>query len=103
MAGARSQEAASLELLSAAYALHPGFAEARIIETNTHCRPAMPDNLPYIDFQDKLTIFNGMFRHGFLIAPALVEAIIQQICDGKVTNVAAPLMYFNGKREQGSF
>ncbi len=93
----------TLELLSAAYALHSGFAEARIIETNTHCRPAMPDNLPYVDFSDKLVIFNGMFRHGFLIAPTLVEAIVQKVCDGKATNVAAPLMRYDGKRKQESF
>ena len=36
----------TLELLSAAYAVHPGFAEARILELSVQCRPALPDNLP---------------------------------------------------------
>jgi glycine oxidase len=38
----------TLELLSAAYAVHPGFAEARILEIRTQCRPTLPDNLPAI-------------------------------------------------------
>jgi len=35
-----------LELLSAAYALHPAFGEARILEIGTGVRAAFPDNLP---------------------------------------------------------
>ena len=88
----------SLELLSAAYALHPGFAEARVLETSTHCRPAMPDNLPHVDFCDKFVRFNGMFRHGFLTAPALVEAVVSQVTEGKVTGPVAEIISFNGKR-----
>ncbi|RYF83426.1 MAG: FAD-dependent oxidoreductase, partial [Comamonadaceae bacterium] len=36
----------TLELLSAAYAVHSGFAEARIVEIAVQCRPTLPDNLP---------------------------------------------------------
>ena len=36
----------SLELLSAAYTLHSGFAEARILEMSTQCRPSFKNNLP---------------------------------------------------------
>ena len=39
----------ALELLSAAYALHPAFGEARIVEFGAGLRPAYPDNLPRID------------------------------------------------------
>ena len=38
----------ALELLSAAYAVHPAFAEARIVEIGAGLRPAFPDNLPRI-------------------------------------------------------
>ena len=38
----------TLELLSAAYSVHSGFAEARIVEIATQCRPTLPDNLPAI-------------------------------------------------------
>ena len=64
-----------LELLSAAYSLHPGFAEAGVLETAVQCRPAFPDNLPKIGFGDGLIQINGLYRHGFLTAPALVEDV----------------------------
>jgi glycine oxidase len=37
-----------LELLTAAYAVHPAFAEARIVEIGAALRPAFADNLPRI-------------------------------------------------------
>jgi glycine oxidase len=68
-----------LELLSAAYSLHRGFAEARILSTAVHCRPAMPDNLPIVETQAGLIRINGLYRHGFLLAPALIEQAMWQI------------------------
>jgi glycine oxidase len=62
-----------LELLSAAYALHPAFAEAEIIEIGTHARSAFPDNLPRIRRVDSRLYLNGLYRHGFLLAPALAR------------------------------
>lgn len=64
-----------LELLSAAYALHPAFAEAEIIEIGTHARPAFPDNLPRIQRIDDTLYLNGLYRHGFLLAPALARRV----------------------------
>jgi len=63
----------ALELLSALYTIHPGFAEARIVETQSNCRPALPDNQPLIKHQKGLSQINGLFRHGFLLAPALAD------------------------------
>ncbi len=63
----------ALELLSAAYSVHPGFGEANIVETRTSCRPALPNNLPKILYQPGLMRINGLFRHGFLLAPALAN------------------------------
>jgi glycine oxidase len=63
----------ALELLSAAFSVHPGFANASIIEMGAQCRPALPDNLPRIFVEPGLMRVNGLFRHGFLIAPKLVE------------------------------
>jgi glycine oxidase len=67
----------SLELLSAAYSLHPGFAEARIVDMKTNCRPALNDNLPKIECCDGLIRVNGLFRHGFLLSPALGEEVLE--------------------------
>jgi glycine oxidase len=60
-----------LELLSAAYALHPAFGEMEIVEIGTQARPAFPDNLPKVLRQDGRIYINGFYRHGFLLAPAL--------------------------------
>src|SRR5690348_9391529 len=64
-----------LELLSAAYALHPAFGEAEIVEIGTGVRPAFPDNLPRIRWVGDTLYVNGLFRHGFLLAPALAHRV----------------------------
>ncbi len=66
----------ALELLSALYAIHPGFAEARVVETKTNCRPALLDNLPAIKHSDGFVQVNGLYRHGYLLAPALAEQTV---------------------------
>jgi glycine oxidase len=65
-----------LELLSAAYALHPAFGEAEIVETGADLRPAFPDNLPRIRRAGRLIHVNGLYRHGFLLAPALARRVV---------------------------
>lgn len=67
----------TLELLTAAYYMHPGFAEARIIKTVTHCRPTLSHHLPRIKLTDGLLAVNGLYRHGYLLAPALVQEILR--------------------------
>ncbi len=62
-----------LGLLSAAHSVLPELAEGRVVHTATNLRPALPDNLPRIDTQPGLTRINGLFRHGWLLAPALIE------------------------------
>ena len=73
----------SMELMSALYAVNPAFAEARIISQETNLRPAYMNNLPRIDrlqsIHNKPIIrINGLYRHGYLIGPAMIEQAIQQ-------------------------
>ena len=63
----------AIELLSAAYALHPAFGEAEIVETRADVRPAFPDNLPRIVQRGATTYLNGFYRHGFLLSPAFAR------------------------------
>lgn len=72
----------ALELLSAAYALHPAFAEARIVEQGSALRPAYADNLPRIVVSDGRLTVNGLYRHGFLLAPALAEIAVAHVTRG---------------------
>jgi glycine oxidase len=62
-----------LGLLSAAHSVLPELAEARVVHMETNLRPALPDNLPGLRVEAGLTQINGLFRHGWLVAPALVE------------------------------
>jgi glycine oxidase len=64
---------ALLELLSAAYALHPAFAEAQVIETGADLRPAFADHVPRVIRRGRVLHLNGLFRHGYLMAPALAR------------------------------
>ncbi len=61
----------AIELLSAAYALHPAFGEAEILEMSADVRPAFPDNEPRVEERSCRIFVNGLFRHGFLLAPAM--------------------------------
>jgi len=68
----------TVELLAAAHSVLPELAEARIVHSETNLRPALPDNLPRVETQPGLTRINGLFRHGWLIAPALVEDALRE-------------------------
>ena len=76
----------ALELLSAAYSIDGGFAEARIVKTAANCRPALADNLPQITLTKRLMSINGLFRHGFLLAPLLARQAASLILHGSVSD-----------------
>jgi len=76
----------SLELLSAAYSIHKGFGEARILEISAQIRPTLPDNLPAIRLRGHRHMqINGLYRHGFLIAPAMLDASLALMSGNKQT------------------
>ncbi|MHB0769269.1 FAD-dependent oxidoreductase [Bradyrhizobium sp. 5.13L] len=94
MLGATSIEAedngvsvrSALELLGAAYTVHPAFGEARIVEFGSGLRPAYPDNLPRIGIRGGKISVNGLYRHGFLIAPVLAELTLAYVERGQIDN-----------------
>ena len=67
-----------LEILTAAYSVLPALAEARILEFNVQVRPALPDNRPALHFDRnrKALYVNGLYRHGFLLTPTVVEEVL---------------------------
>jgi glycine oxidase len=76
----------ALELLTAAYAVHPAFGEARIVDFGSGLRPAFPDNLPRVVIDSTRITVNGLYRHGFLIAPALAELTVSYVLTGRKDN-----------------
>ena len=69
----------TLELLSAAHSAIPALAEARVVHTESNLRPALPDNLPLLQHSGACTRINGLYRHGWLLAPALVEQACEEL------------------------
>lgn len=76
----------ALELLTAAFTLHPAFGEARIVEIGSALRPAFPDNAPRISVEGRRLSVNGLYRHGFLLSPALAEIVTHFVASGTRDN-----------------
>jgi glycine oxidase len=72
----------ALDLLSATYALDPAFAEAEIVQQGAGARPAFPDNRPRIIARKSYIYVNGLYRHGFLLAPVLAELVADYLETG---------------------
>ncbi|WP_349742444.1 FAD-dependent oxidoreductase [Roseateles cavernae] len=66
----------AVELMAAAHSVLPALAEARISRLDRHLRPALPDNLPHSHHEPGLLRLNGLYRHGWLLAPALVQRLL---------------------------
>ncbi len=71
-----------VELVNSAFAIHPSFAEAEIVETGSDLRPAFPDNLPRLTQRGRTIYVNGLYRHGFLLAPALARRAAEVALNG---------------------
>ncbi|MEL6594362.1 MAG: FAD-dependent oxidoreductase [Pseudomonadota bacterium] len=84
-----------MELMNAAYALHPAFGEAELLEIGVDARPAFPDNQPRIRRIGDVIYANGLFRHGFLLAPALAQMTADLVLDGK-----RPEVWYEDHRER---
>ncbi len=69
----------AVELMAAAHSVMPALAEASVLRLDRNLRPALPDNEPRIERAPGLLRINGLFRHGWLIAPALVDDALEGI------------------------
>jgi glycine oxidase len=74
----------ALELLSAAYVLDPAFGEAEILALGAGVRPAFPDNRPRIIVAKGYIYVNGLYRHGFLLAPVMAELLAGYLETGAI-------------------
>ena len=80
--GARCRAGGGLELFSALYAVHPAFGEARLLETASGLRPTLNHDNPEIRYcpHRRTVAANGLFRHGFMIGPAVADALARLLC-----------------------
>jgi glycine oxidase len=81
---ARGQASARsvVELLNGAYALHPAFGDAEILEIGCDVRPAYTDNVPKLRRDNGRFYVNGLYRHGFLMSPAMARMAAAAVLDG---------------------
>ncbi|MCV2352392.1 FAD-dependent oxidoreductase [Paucibacter sp. Y2R2-4] len=68
----------AVELMAAAHSVMPALAEARITRLDRNLRPALPDNHPHSHCEPGLLRLNGLYRHGWLLAPALLQRLLAQ-------------------------
>ena len=68
-----------LELASALHSLHPAFGEARVLRMSAALRPALDDHRPSVEQRDGVWHINGLYRHGYLCAPALVDDLVAKL------------------------
>lgn len=69
----------ALELASALHSLHPAFGEARVLRLAAALRPALDDHRPAIALRNGVWHINGLYRHGYLCAPALVDGLVHKL------------------------
>jgi len=67
----------AVELMAAAHSVLPDLAEARILRLDVNLRPAYADHAPRVECHGRRLRINGLFRHGWLLAPALVEQALR--------------------------
>lgn len=72
-----------IELLNGAFAVHPAFGEAEIVEMGADVRPAFPDNYPAIRQTGQTISLNGLFRHGFLLSPWFARQVADMAFDSR--------------------
>ena len=68
-----------LELGSALYSLHPAFGEARVLRLSAALRPALDDHRPAVALRGGVWHINGLYRHGYLCAPAVVDELAHKL------------------------
>jgi glycine oxidase len=52
------------------------------VEIGTGVRAAFPDNLPRLRREGRTLYVNGLYRHGFLLAPALARRAADMMLHG---------------------
>ncbi len=72
-----------LELQSALYSVHTGFAEASVLRAFANLRPAFADHLPRVRLEPGRWSLNGLYRHGYLLSPVLVSAALASARSGE--------------------
>lgn len=86
----------SLELQSALYSVHTGFAEANVLHAYANCRPGFMNNLPRVEVSNGLLRVNGLYRHGYLLSPLVLRIALGTLA-GKVDHAVIKMIESDDK------
>jgi glycine oxidase len=64
-----------INILSHAYRIHMDLRQAEVLSFSSGIRPSFSDNNPKIIIEGSTIRINGLYRHGFLLAPLLAEKV----------------------------
>ncbi|WP_049722870.1 FAD-dependent oxidoreductase [Gilvimarinus polysaccharolyticus] len=78
----------TLELLSTLYSVNPMFSEARVLEASVGIRAAYLDNVPNVSIRQRVIVANGLYRHGWLMGPAIANQIVDHVIRRESENIA---------------
>ena len=74
----------ALELLGSAYALHPAFARGRDRRHGRRRAPRFRRQRAQDRRAGSTIHVNGLYRHGFLLAPVLAELVADYLATGAI-------------------
>jgi glycine oxidase len=72
-----------LEMLRILCSFDPRFAYAHLLETQTRLRPTLSNHLPAVIIGEGSIRINGLYRHGFLLAPQMAADVENFLRTGK--------------------
>ena len=74
------------ELLSALIAYDSMFSSGEITEIKSALRPSFSSGSPEVTYSDKVIHINGMYRHGYLTSPAIINSVVKKVFKKDIFN-----------------
>lgn len=80
------------ELMMHAVSLLPAFADAEVVELRSGQMPVLMNGVPKVAVGDRVIAVNGLYRYGWMVAPAIAEDLVRVIYTQatKVIHAAKP-------------
>lgn len=72
---------ALMNLLASAYSIHPGFGEAHVVACRHGLRPTTYSGFPEVVRKGNRVSASGLYRHGFLLGPALARKLVSSFLE----------------------
>lgn len=67
------------ELMTHAVSLLPSFADAEVLELRSGLMPVLMNGVPKVVVGDRIIAVNGLYRYGWMVAPAIAEDLLRVI------------------------